>query len=103
MGRKQDMVTREFIQRHRNAILEIARRYGARGARIFGVVALPLERYEGGNPSMRPDRFLLADMVEAVKEVIETTPPTGEASDADKLRGSHILRHRPESQRTNLV
>ena len=33
------MITRESIQRHRNAILEIARRYGAHDVRIFGSVA----------------------------------------------------------------
>ena len=33
------MITREFIQRHRDAILEIARRYGAHDVRIFGSVA----------------------------------------------------------------
>ena len=33
------MVTREFIQQKRDAILEIARRYGASNVRIFGSVA----------------------------------------------------------------
>lgn len=33
------MVTREFIQQKRDAILEIARRYGASDIRIFGSVA----------------------------------------------------------------
>lgn len=42
---------------------------------------------------MRPDRLLLQDMLEAVEEVIETTPPTKEEFDADKLVRSHVLRH----------
>jgi predicted nucleotidyltransferase len=33
------MITREFIQQKRDAILEIARRYGASDVRIFGSVA----------------------------------------------------------------
>jgi predicted nucleotidyltransferase len=33
------MVTREFIRQKRDAILEIARRYGASDVRIFGSVA----------------------------------------------------------------
>ena len=33
------MITREFIQRNRDAILEIARRYGASDIRLFGSVA----------------------------------------------------------------
>ncbi len=42
---------------------------------------------------MRPDRLLLQDMLEAVEEVLDTTPPTREAFDADKLVRSHVLRH----------
>ena len=33
------MITRDYIQQHRDAILEIARRYGARDVRLFGSVA----------------------------------------------------------------
>ena len=33
------MVTRQTLQRHRQAILEIAQRYGAHDVRIFGSVA----------------------------------------------------------------
>lgn len=33
------MITRESLNRHREAILEIARRYGAHDIRIFGSVA----------------------------------------------------------------
>lgn len=42
---------------------------------------------------MRPDRLLLQDMLEAIDEVISTTPPTQGAFDADKLVQSHVLRH----------
>lgn len=33
------MITRAFLDRHRDAMLAIARRYGARDVRIFGSVA----------------------------------------------------------------
>ena len=33
------MITREILHRHREAILDIARRYGAHDIRIFGSVA----------------------------------------------------------------
>ena len=42
---------------------------------------------------MRPDRLLLLDMLEAIEEVIDTTPPTQAAFDANKFLRSHILRH----------
>ena len=42
---------------------------------------------------MRPDRQLLLDMLDAIKEVIDTTPPTQAAFDANKFLQSHILRH----------
>ncbi len=42
---------------------------------------------------MRPDRLLLLDMLEAVEEVIDTTPPTMAEFDAEKLVQSHVLRH----------
>ncbi len=42
---------------------------------------------------MRPDRLLLMDMLEAIEEVIDTTPPTKARFDADKLVRSHVLRH----------
>ena len=42
---------------------------------------------------MRTDRLLLQDMLEAVDEVIDTTPPTQADFDADKLIRSHVLRH----------
>ena len=42
---------------------------------------------------MRPDRMLLQDMLEAIGEVLDTTPPTREAFDSDKLVRSHVLRH----------
>ena len=42
---------------------------------------------------MRTDRLLLEDMLEAIDEVLDTTPPTRAAFDADKLVRSHVLRH----------
>ena len=42
---------------------------------------------------MRPDRLLLQDMLEAVEEVIDTTPSKMAEFDADKLVQSHVLRH----------
>lgn len=42
---------------------------------------------------MRPNRLLLQDMLEAIGEVLDTTPPTQADFDADKLVRSHILRH----------
>ena len=42
---------------------------------------------------MRPDRLLLQDMLEAIAEVIETTPSAKGDFDADKLVRSHVLRH----------
>lgn len=42
---------------------------------------------------MRTDRLLLQDILEAIDEVIGTTPPTKAAFDADKLVRSHLLRH----------
>ena len=39
---------------------------------------------------MRPDRILLEDMLEAIEEVIEATPPTRDAFDADKFRRSRV-------------
>jgi len=41
---------------------------------------------------MRPDRLLLLDMLEAIDEVLEATPPTRDAFDTDKYRRSHLLR-----------
>lgn len=42
---------------------------------------------------MRPDRLLLQDMLEAIAEVLDTTPPTRAEFDANKLVRSHVLRH----------
>jgi uncharacterized protein with HEPN domain len=42
---------------------------------------------------MRPDRLLVQDVLEAIDEVIEATPATRDAFDADKFRRSHLLRH----------
>jgi uncharacterized protein with HEPN domain len=41
---------------------------------------------------MRPDHLLLEDMLEAIHEVIECTPATREAFDADRFRRSHLPR-----------
>jgi len=42
---------------------------------------------------MRTDRLLLQDMLEAIEEVIETTPAVKADFDASKLVRSHVLRH----------
>lgn len=42
---------------------------------------------------MRPDRLLLQDMLESIREVIETTPSSRADYDADKFVRSHLLRH----------
>lgn len=42
---------------------------------------------------MRPDALLLQDMLDAINEVVETTPAAKADFDADKLVRSHVLRH----------
>ena len=42
---------------------------------------------------MRSDRLLLQDILEAIDEVLDTTPESRAAFDADKLVRSHVLRH----------
>lgn len=42
---------------------------------------------------MRPDRLLLEDILDAIHEVIETTPATKRDYDRDKLVRSHLVRH----------
>lgn len=42
---------------------------------------------------MRPDRLLLEDILESVREVMETTPPNRRDYDRDKLVRSHLVRH----------
>jgi len=42
---------------------------------------------------VRPDRLLLQDILDAIDEVLSTTPPSRSAFDADKLVRSHVLRH----------
>ncbi len=42
---------------------------------------------------MRPDRLLLQDILEAIDEVMETTPRDRAGFDADKLVRSHIIRN----------
>ncbi len=42
---------------------------------------------------MRPDRLLLQDILDAIDEVLDVTPPTRAEFDADKLILSHVLRH----------
>ncbi|MDQ1255860.1 MAG: hypothetical protein QG656_454, partial [Candidatus Hydrogenedentes bacterium] len=42
---------------------------------------------------MRADRLLLQDMLDAIEEVIETTPAEREAYDANKLIRSHLVRN----------
>ena len=42
---------------------------------------------------MRPDRLLVQDALDAIAEVIDTTPRTQAEFDADKLVRSHVLRH----------
>lgn len=42
---------------------------------------------------MRPDKLLLQDVLESIAEVLDTTPSTQAQFDANKLIGSHVLRH----------
>ena len=42
---------------------------------------------------MRPDRLLLQDMLDAVNEVLDTTPSIQADFDSNKLIRSHVLRH----------
>ncbi len=42
---------------------------------------------------MRPDRLLLQDILEAIDEVIETTPSDKTRFDSDKLVRSHLIRN----------
>lgn len=42
---------------------------------------------------MRSDRLLLQDIVDAIQEVIDTTPQTRRDYDRDKLVRSHLIRH----------
>ena len=42
---------------------------------------------------MRPDRLLLNDILDAIAEVLDVTPPSRAEFDANKLIGSHVLRH----------
>jgi len=42
---------------------------------------------------VRPDRLLLQDILEAIGEVIDTTPATRAEFDANKLVRSHLLRN----------
>lgn len=42
---------------------------------------------------MRPDRQLLADILDAIGEVLDVTPPSRAEFDANKLVRSHVLRH----------
>jgi len=42
---------------------------------------------------MRPDRLLLQDMLDAIAEVLDVTPPTRAEFDANKLIQSHVVRH----------
>ena len=42
---------------------------------------------------MRPDRLLLQDILEAIEEIIECTPPTQAEFDANKFLRSHLLRN----------
>lgn len=42
---------------------------------------------------MRPDRLLLQDFLEAIGEVLDTTPRTRTEFDANKLVRSHLLRN----------
>ena len=42
---------------------------------------------------MRTDSLLLQDMLEAIDEVLETTPNAKSDFDANKLVQSHVLRH----------
>lgn len=42
---------------------------------------------------MRPDRLLLQDILEAMQEVVDCTPSTREAFDADKFLRSPLIRN----------
>ncbi len=42
---------------------------------------------------MRSDQLLLQDILEAIDEVLDTTPKSRAAFDADKFVRSHVLRH----------
>jgi uncharacterized protein with HEPN domain len=42
---------------------------------------------------LRTDRLLLGDMLDAILEVLTTTPPTRAEFDANKLVRSHIVRN----------
>jgi uncharacterized protein with HEPN domain len=42
---------------------------------------------------VRTDRLLLGDMLDAIDEVLSTTPATRAEFDADKLVRSHVLRN----------
>lgn len=42
---------------------------------------------------MRTDRLLLQDMLDSIREVIETTPASQSEFDANKFVRSHVLRH----------
>lgn len=42
---------------------------------------------------MRTDRLLLGDILEAIEEVVSTTPDSWDAFDRDKLVRSHVLRN----------
>ena len=42
---------------------------------------------------MRPDRLLLEDILDAIDEVLNVTPPSRAEFDANKLVRSHVLRH----------
>ena len=42
---------------------------------------------------MRPDRLLLEDILESIREVIETMPPSRRDYDRDKFVRSHLVRH----------
>lgn len=42
---------------------------------------------------MRPDRLLLEDILDAIAEVLDVTPPNRAEFDANKLIRSHVVRH----------
>jgi uncharacterized protein with HEPN domain len=42
---------------------------------------------------MRPDRLLLADILDAIDEVLDVTPASRAEFDAGKLVRSHVVRH----------
>jgi len=42
---------------------------------------------------MRPDRLLLEDMLDSIREVMDATPPTRGEFDTNKFVQSHLLRH----------